>query len=81
MREHFKSATLLTSRSVNHGLNVARDSHLTVDQRCLSNIFRYLKNGEIDFTDGKVCEVSISQIEITNDFTSHQTHVNDSPSP
>lgn len=56
MREHFKSATLLTSRSVNHGLNVARDSHLTVDQRCLSNIFRYLKNGEIDFTDGKVCE-------------------------
>merc|ERR1712154_328562 len=43
MREHFKSATLLTSRSVNHGLEAARES-LSGDRRCYANILRYFKN-------------------------------------
>mmetsp|Transcript_12241 Transcript_12241/g.23379 ORF Transcript_12241/g.23379 Transcript_12241/m.23379 type:complete len:88 (-) Transcript_12241:105-368(-) len=55
MRDQFDSASLLTSRSVNHGLASARES-VSADQRCFANIIRYFKNGYIDFNDGKVCE-------------------------
>lgn len=55
MRNNFKSATLLTSRSVNHGINAAIGS-LSSDSACYDNILRYLETGVVDFTDGKVCE-------------------------
>jgi len=55
MRKHFKSATLLTSRSVNHSIQAARQT-IAGDHACYANIERYLKNGYVDFTDGKVCE-------------------------
>lgn len=55
MRDSFKSATLLTSRSVNHGVEAARES-MSGDRRCYGNILRYLKNGVVDFQDGKVCD-------------------------
>ena len=63
MRDQFKSASLLTSRSVNYGLASARES-LSADRRCYANILRYFKNGYIDFNDGKICEVSVSRIYI-----------------
>ncbi|EJK75644.1 hypothetical protein THAOC_02626 [Thalassiosira oceanica] len=55
MRNNFKSATLLTSRSVNHGINAAIGS-LSSDSACYDNILRYLETGVVDFTDGKACE-------------------------
>ncbi|KAL7507236.1 hypothetical protein ACHAXN_004424 [Cyclotella atomus] len=55
MRDSFKSATLLSSRSVNHGIGSARES-ISGDRRCYGNILRYLKNGVVDFQDGKVCD-------------------------
>lgn len=55
MRKHFKSATLLTSRSVNHSIQAARQT-IAGDHACYANIERYLLNGVVDFTDGKVCE-------------------------
>mmetsp|Transcript_17538 Transcript_17538/g.38236 ORF Transcript_17538/g.38236 Transcript_17538/m.38236 type:complete len:650 (+) Transcript_17538:164-2113(+) len=55
MRDQFDSASLLTSRSVNHGLSSARES-VSADRRCFANILRYFKNGYIDFNDGKMCE-------------------------
>ena len=55
MRKHFKSTTLLTSRSVNHSIQAARQT-IAGDRACYTNIERYLKNGVVDFTDGKVCE-------------------------
>lgn len=57
MREHFKSTSLLTSRSVNHGISSAIES-MAADKGCYANILRYLKNGYVDFIDGKVCEAS-----------------------
>lgn len=57
MREHFKSASLLTSRSVNHGISSAIES-MAADKGCYANILRYLKTGVIDFTDGTVCEAT-----------------------
>ena len=57
MRASFPNAKLLTSRSVNHGIDSARES-ISGDRRCYGNILRYLKNGVIDFQDGKVCDVS-----------------------
>lgn len=51
MRHHFKSASLLTSRSVNHGVSAA----MAADKGCYANILRYLKSGTIDFVDGSVC--------------------------
>ena len=58
MREHFKSASLLTSRSVNHGIQSAIESMADADKRCYSHILRYLKSGTVDFTDGTVCEAA-----------------------
>lgn len=55
MRNNFKSATLLTSRSVNHGISSARES-ISGDRQCFGNILRYFKNGVVDFQDGKVCD-------------------------
>lgn len=55
MRHHFGSASLLTSRSVNHGIASALES-IASDKRCYSNILRYLRSGTVDFTDGTVCE-------------------------
>mmetsp|Transcript_29226 Transcript_29226/g.53426 ORF Transcript_29226/g.53426 Transcript_29226/m.53426 type:complete len:648 (+) Transcript_29226:162-2105(+) len=55
MRDQFKSTSLLTSRSVNHGLSNTIES-LSSDRRCFANILRYFKNGYVDFSDGKVCE-------------------------
>ena len=55
MRKHFKSVTLLTSRSVNHSIQAARQT-IAGDHACYANIERYLSNGVVDFTDGKVCE-------------------------
>ena len=57
MRDNFKSATLLTSRSVNHGISSARES-ISGDVHCFDNILRYFKNGVVDFIDGTVCAVS-----------------------
>ena len=58
MRDHFNSAHLLTSRSMNHGMQNAMES-LAKDKTCYGNILRYFKNGYVDFNDGKVCEVSV----------------------
>lgn len=55
MREHFKSASLISSRSVNHGISSAMES-MAADEGCYANILRYLKNGYVDFVDGMVCE-------------------------
>lgn len=57
MRDQFKSATLLTSRSVNHGLSSAKES-LSADRSCYGNVLRYFKNGKIDFEDGHVCSAT-----------------------
>jgi hypothetical protein len=57
MRDSFKSATLLTSRSVNHGITSARES-ISGDRRCYENILRYFRNGVVDILDGTVCDVS-----------------------
>jgi len=54
MRDNFKSTTLLTSRSVNHGISSARES-ISGDVHCFDNILRYFKNGVVDFLDGTVC--------------------------
>ena len=64
MRENFPSATLLTSRSVNHGMTKAINNSTygwTVDADdtdpvCQSKIERYFSNGVVDFVDGHVCE-------------------------
>ena len=58
MRESFKNASLLTSRSVNHGFGSAIDGSMQ-DPRCQANVQRYLTNGFVDFVDGTVCEVCI----------------------
>jgi hypothetical protein len=63
MRDSFKSATLLSSRSVNHGIGSARES-ISGDRRCYGNILRYLNNCVVDFQDGKVCDVSIVVVVI-----------------
>mmetsp|Transcript_30101 Transcript_30101/g.64558 ORF Transcript_30101/g.64558 Transcript_30101/m.64558 type:complete len:625 (+) Transcript_30101:146-2020(+) len=56
MRENFKSATLLTSRSVNHGLNSAFDQGMRGGNGCISHYQRYFEQGYIDVPDGTVCE-------------------------
>mmetsp|Transcript_8226 Transcript_8226/g.14355 ORF Transcript_8226/g.14355 Transcript_8226/m.14355 type:complete len:614 (+) Transcript_8226:59-1900(+) len=57
MRDHFKSASLLTSRSVNHGISAAIES-MAANKSCYANILRYLKSGRVDFVDGTVCEAN-----------------------
>ena len=63
MRDNFKSTTLLTSRSVNHGISSARES-ISGDVHCFDNILRYFKNGVVDFLDGTVCAVSMISIAL-----------------
>ena len=60
MRENFKLASLLTSRSMNHGFGSAIDGFMQ-DPRCQENVQRYLANGYVDFVDGTVCEVRLQQ--------------------
>ncbi len=59
MRENFKSATLLTSRSVNHGLNSAFDQGMRGGNGCITHYQRYFQQGYIDVPDGTVCEVCV----------------------
>lgn len=62
MRDSFSSATLLTSRSFNHGLNVAfggKTNGLT-DPACQANVDYYLHTGNINITDGETCLVRAS---------------------
>jgi hypothetical protein len=55
MRNNFKSASLLTSRSMNHGMATARERAVQ-DPACQSHIIKYFQTGIIDFVDGFVCE-------------------------
>lgn len=55
MRQNFPLASLLTSRSVNHGLNDARANGAT-DPVCQGHVQRYFKTGVVDIVDGHVCE-------------------------
>jgi len=75
MREHFQSASLLTSRSVNHGIASARES-LSSDVGCYANILRYFKHGYVDFNDGHVCESDHigSSCTIENIISNGQCH-------
>lgn len=75
MREHFQSASLLTSRSVNHGISSARES-LSSDVGCYANILRYFKHGYVDFNDGHVCESDPigNSCTIENIITNGQFH-------
>jgi len=66
MRDSFSSATLLTSRSWNHGLNDALDgedaledgeSYGLTDPACLANVNYYINTGNITITDGETCKV------------------------
>jgi hypothetical protein len=57
MRENFKLANLLTSRSVNHGLESTEEVSI-LDPECITNVHRYFKTGIVNFPDGTVCEVS-----------------------
>ncbi|EJK49871.1 hypothetical protein THAOC_31214 [Thalassiosira oceanica] len=56
MRQNFPLASLLTSRSVNHGLDVARAAGNKTDPVCQGHVQRYFKTGAVDFVDGHVCE-------------------------
>ena len=56
MRDSFSSATLLTSRSFNHGIESARDGGLS-DPACQANVDYYLETGKINITDGETCKV------------------------
>lgn len=58
MRENFPSSSLLTSRSVNHGMLMAEET-TTLDPACQKNVANYFATGVISFVDGTVCEVSI----------------------
>jgi hypothetical protein len=60
MRENFPLASLLTSRSVNHGLVKARERAIN-DPPCQNHIVNYLKTGIVAFTDGTVCEASTTK--------------------
>ncbi|EJK57934.1 hypothetical protein THAOC_21982 [Thalassiosira oceanica] len=55
MRQNFPLSSLLTSRSVNHGIGSAR-ANGKADPACQAYIQRYFKYGEVDFVDGHVCE-------------------------
>ena len=57
MRQNFKHATLLTSRSVSHGMRSSRING-DWDPVCQGHINRYFQKGYVDFVDGHVCEVS-----------------------
>ena len=57
MRENFPTTTLLTSRSVNHGMHAHKAIYDHNDPICQNNIIRYFKNGIIDVIDGHVCVV------------------------
>ena len=59
MRDSFSSATLLTSRSFNHGIESARDGKTNglSDPACQANINYYLHTGKINITDGETCKV------------------------
>lgn len=54
-RENFPMTHLLTSRSVNHGLNDAKSNGAS-DPNCIRHYQHYFLTGEIDFVDGHVCE-------------------------
>lgn len=56
MRENFKLTSLLTSRSVNHGLMYSEEEQI-LDPHCMENVHAYLETGIVPFTDGTVCEV------------------------
>lgn len=58
MRERFPFTFLLSSQSVNHGLNSAADApgqNPEGSDPCLTNYQRYFLNGYVDFNDGQVC--------------------------
>ena len=63
MRQNFKRASLLTSRSVNHGMNMAINIGHSgeFDPECQNLIVDYFEKGYVDFVDGHVCEVSIKE--------------------
>ena len=58
MRERFPLSYLLSSQSVNHGLNSAAD-YLGVNPEgtdpCIVNYQQYFLTGFVDFNDGQVC--------------------------
>ena len=55
MRENFPSTALLTSRSVNHGMNTNM-VHGKWDPVCNGLIRDYFRDGVVGFVDGHVCE-------------------------
>ena len=60
MRENFPSADLLTSRSVNHGMNSnimnGKRDGFSEDAVCNGLIHDYFRDGVVGFVDGHVCE-------------------------
>ncbi len=78
MRNNFKSASLLTSRSMNHGMATARERAVQ-DPACQSHIIKYFQTGIIDFVDGFVCEVSAivsSLISLRHKSTLNSARIN-----
>ena len=55
MRENFPSTHLLTSRSVNHGMLMAKETTLQ-NSDCQRHVKTYFTTGVINFVDGTVCE-------------------------
>ena len=60
MRENFPSTALLTSRSVNHGMNTnmmhGKWDGNSEDPVCNGLIRDYFRDGVVGFVDGHVCE-------------------------